>query len=125
MKLQGKLTMLVGRDGATFEVVDATSGVRFLSFEMNTEDYCAALGRQSYITIDMDIRGLDLIGKKKELKPLKLPVNSYELRNDKERLMSLIEPHLVDGWRVWSDGVGVRQDEHGVHNVTLCRYVEV
>lgn len=60
------------------------------------------------------------LGKKKELRNLTFAWKKYG--GDVGELHKLIEPHLIDGWMIWSDGLRTQQNGKG-HNVTLYRFV--
>lgn len=100
--MEGKLTILIGEESSRIEVVDSLSGIRFLSITLNPEQLSRLLSREGLVHVDMDIRGLDRIGKKLEQKTVTLELPSYLCgyynRKNTNKLKEYVDAHLSDGW---------------------------
>lgn len=63
-QLKGKIDLLFDRDkGLEIRVEDKTSGVQFLEVNVPAESVCTMLSRQTHINCDLEVRGLELVGK--------------------------------------------------------------
>lgn len=99
-KLKGAIT--IGRpsygDGRELMVIqfrDELSRVRFLDIEMSLPDFMKALTGQAEMPIEMQVRGLEDVGKVKETKPLKFPV--YD--TNREAAADLAPAYADEGWQ--------------------------
>lgn len=69
MNIQAKITLLIGRDGTTIEVMDDAASTTFLRIQLTPEQLSAALSRQAHTECQSCIIvWLERVGKKMELK---------------------------------------------------------
>jgi hypothetical protein len=99
MKLEGRISVLINRDGTTIEVEDENANARFLKITLTPEQLSAALSRQMAVECEIEVRGLEKIGKKHENKrfEFEIPSDLASSRNDLE-LQKLAQSLLSDGW---------------------------
>ena len=132
--MQGKITISrpVGHniEVITIDIEDESSGVSFLSVLVGYADFAKALTGQGYIPCEFEIRGLELIGKRRETKTEHVFVldGSYETRD--KRACNAVEQYEKDDWK------GCREDTLNFHRrketesdgawyaVTFTRHVE-
>jgi len=80
MKLEGRLTILGNDKGITIEVEDYDSNITFLTIELTTEEFCqAALGRLASMRCELNVNGLEHVGKHMELDTLEFEMPSNML----------------------------------------------
>ena len=99
MKLEGRISVLINRDGTTIEVEDENANARFLKITLTPEQLSAALSRQMAVECEIEVRGLEKIGKKHENKrfEFEIPSDLANSRNENE-LQKLAQSLLSDGW---------------------------
>lgn len=103
--MKGNITILVDGRGVTIEVKDESSGIRFLKINLSAEQFMAGLGRLANVECDMDVCGLDLIGKTRETgkHEFKIPAELYNRRYKEQgyfnkTVQELAQSQLNDGW---------------------------
>jgi hypothetical protein len=79
MNIKGQLTISrwKGNDdteGINIELIDADSHVRFVVVNISLEDFAKAITGLGYVPVDLDVRGLDKVGKIAEFKSTTVPV---------------------------------------------------
>jgi hypothetical protein len=75
MKLEGRLTILGDDEGVTIEVEDSDASTTFLRIELTPEQFCqAALGRLASLRCELEVVGLDHVGKRMELDEIVFPM---------------------------------------------------
>ena len=99
MKLEGKISILINPDATTIEVEDENANTRFLTITLTPEQLSAALSRQMAIECEIEVKGLEKIGKKHENKSFEfeIPSDLASSRNENE-LQKLAQSLLNDGW---------------------------
>lgn len=99
MKLEGRISVLINQDGTTIEVEDENANARFLKITLTPEQLSAALSRQMAVECEIEVRGLEKIGKKHENKrfEFEIPSDLASSRNESE-LQKLAQSLLTDGW---------------------------
>jgi len=98
-KLKGKITILVGREDTTIEVVDANANTTFLKVILTPEELSMALSRQAYVPCEIEVAGLERVGKKHEHKNFEFEIPKELASSSKEKeLQSLAQSQLTDGW---------------------------
>lgn len=98
--LTGKITIsrVTSNEGGYIEVrlEDDNSGCQFASFKMSLEDFGAAVTGQGYMHGELEVRGLDKVGKYHEMKPLIFEVkDSYGAKDEAAREC---QKHADEGW---------------------------
>jgi hypothetical protein len=68
MKLKGKISILINREYTTIEIEDDLASTTFVKARLTPEQLSAVLSRQARIDCELEIRGLEKIGKKHENK---------------------------------------------------------
>lgn len=102
MKIDGKVSIFVGREGATIELHDSDSGITFVRVKMTTAQFCTALGRKSESEcVGMYIPEVALknVGKKLEVETIEfeLPEN-IDRDSDKKILAEIAQKQVPEGW---------------------------
>lgn len=99
MKLQGKITFLINPDGATIEIEDDKANTTFLTVNLTPSQLMACLSRQGYVDCELDIKGLDRVGKTHEAKEFTIEIPE-KLNNSSHQddLQKIIQSQLTDGW---------------------------
>jgi len=132
--MKGNITILVDGKGARIEVEDESSGIRFLKINLSAEQFMTCFGRLANVECDIDVRGLDLIGKTRETgkHEFKIPAELYN-RRYKERdyfdktAQELAQSQLTDGWIAdsyfGSHGSFFQKDGEQWARVTIRRWV--
>lgn len=100
MKLKGKITFLINRDQSTIQIMDVESGAQFLEIKLTPENLVAILSRQGHIDCDLEVRGLEKLGKKQEISNIefKIPEGFSEYDVDRKKLGEYAQSLLTDGW---------------------------
>jgi len=136
MKLPGKISIQrrSGSDGHSFSVVihDARSGVQFLDASVSLEDFAMALTGVAERSCDLSLRGLDVLGKLREIKHeiIEIPekFRRTRLSDDAGAVDEIVAPFEVDGWMCQSrnDLWNSHRRERGTerYRVGFVRYVE-
>ncbi len=99
MKLTGKISILINQDKTTIEIRDANANVKFASITLTPEQLSAALSRLSNVTCEIEVAGLEKVGKKHEVDSFEfeIPKKLYSSSNEDE-LHKLAQSLLSDGW---------------------------
>jgi hypothetical protein len=99
MKLEGRISVLINRDETTIEVEDENANARFIKITLTPEQLSAALSRQMAVECEIEVKGLEKIGKKHENKTFDFEITS-ELANSRNEneLQKLAQSLLNDGW---------------------------
>jgi len=132
--MKGNITILVDGAGAKIEVEDDSSGIRFLKIDLSAEQFMACLGRLSMVECDINVYGLDRVGKTLEISKheFKVPDELYELRVDSpdeftQEIQELAQDGLMDGWIAdsyfGSKGSFFQKDGEQWARVTIRRWV--
>jgi hypothetical protein len=102
MKIEGRISILINREYTTIEIKDDKANTTFVKATLTPDQLSAALSRQVSIECDVEVHGLERVGKKHENKTLEfeIPKNletSY-LKRDEDKLQKIAQSHLSDGW---------------------------
>jgi hypothetical protein len=102
MKINGKITFLCNKEGATIELHDDDASVTFARVRLTAEQLCQALGRLAYTECyAMEVRGLDKVGMKMENKEFVFEVPDdlpYQREKRNEILSSILQKICPEGW---------------------------
>lgn len=102
MKINGKITILCDREGATIELHDDDARVTFATVQLNPVQLGQALGRLGYTECEsVEVRGLDKVGKKMENKEFifEVPEDLSCKRDIRDKiLIPILEKVCPKGW---------------------------
>lgn len=100
MKLEGRISILIGRDYTTIEVEDELSGQTFAKVKLTPEQLSAALSRQACVKCELEVNGTDRIGKKHENKSFTFEIDKDDAgyNHDPKKLQAIAQSKLDDGW---------------------------
>lgn len=128
--MDGKITisrtgLQKGGGDIDFTVEDSLSGLVVTKFTMRLEEFAECITGvgmcSATIQLGPDQYLIDRIGKKRETKTVALDWKKYG--GDVRELEALIEPHLIDGWELFANGLNSQQNSPG-HTVVLRRFVD-
>jgi hypothetical protein len=99
MKIKdGRVSILVGEDGASIEIKDGASRVTFVKLYMSPKEFMAALGRLVYCKADIEVFELDKVGKEIETDTMIFEMPEYSYSNKKEIAEAEALRRCPDGW---------------------------
>ena len=102
MKLkEGKITILFDHDGMSIELIDGLSTIHFAKVRLNPEQTVRALSRLGYCPCEIEVVGLDHVGKKLEHKDFEFEMvgdSKYSMR-DTEKAKKLAKKLCPSGWK--------------------------
>lgn len=98
MKIDGRITILVDKDGAKFQIEDSEAGVRFLEFTMKPEDFCAALGRLGCIPCSLEVGNLKRVGKVMEMDKIEFCIPDVDYGERKAIAYKIAKKVSPEGW---------------------------
>lgn len=112
------------RDEFTIRIDDDMSGLRVTEVTMKPDDFARCLTGLGYspgvFRFSPKEFTVQNIGKLRETKRVEI---DWRKGGDQNRLHDLIQPHLVDGWMLHSDGLSIQQPANG-HVIILYRFQE-
>lgn len=132
MKLKGTLSITYPfggepRDVVCLAVSDVASGARFVELEISYHDFTAALSTRASQPCELEVRGVDHLGKRREVKTVsfQMSVGKFEdVRSEKYKaFIAMVEAEETEGWHGDVDGAFRSQQPPGVTNVTFRRWV--
>jgi len=99
MKLKGKISLLVGSELTRIEIEDANANIQFLRIKLTPEQLSRCLSRESMVDCEIEVAGLDLIGKEHQNDKFtfEIPKELNSSRFSKE-LQELANSKLKNGW---------------------------
>lgn len=99
MKLKGKISLLINQEYTTIEVVDDKASITFIKITMTANQLSEALSRVARVECDLEVMGLDRIGKTNENDTFEfeIPEVLASSRNA-EKLREMAQALLKDGW---------------------------
>jgi len=100
--MKGKIT--ISRQSSNFDdptpihigIEDVNSCIEFLEVSMSLEDFATAITGQGRIDCNIETRGLDKIGSKREHKTIIIDAGKYQV--EKDDAIKLVAPFEDDGW---------------------------
>jgi len=99
MKLKGQITFLINRESTTIEVHDDDACTTFVSITLTPEQLSAILSRQSMVECELDVRGIEKVGKKHECRNFEFEV-TYS-KDDKDLSVACEEALFKEGLYEW------------------------
>jgi hypothetical protein len=128
MKLKGNISILINRESTTIEIRDSEANTMFVEITLTPEQLSEVLSRMKYTACEIEVFGLDRVGKKHENKRFEFVVPSdLKGKRDSEKLREHAQTLLTDGWI--ADGYFSSQDsfftKDGIDyaRVTIRRWV--
>lgn len=128
MKLDGAITIshFTGTsEGVTIRIEDRGSRIGFVEVTLTHEDFGKAIGSIGCTPCELEVRGLDKVGKIHEHKIVTVdrPPGFTKDASFREAIEAACEPFEVDGWKAEvGAALRTRQDGQGI-NVTFRRYL--
>ena len=138
MELEGSITISRNsNDEVAIEFRDELSRVRFVKARMGLEEFSQALFGLSGIEVTLEVRGLELVGLKRENQEYSFPMPENMTGNRKEvakqeltrRLLAYNEEHGTD-WVPWGGFDSQNSFFYGAEHslwarTTIIRYVKI
>jgi hypothetical protein len=132
VKLQGSITICKSMsttdgDRIRIEIRDELSRARFVELIMSVTDFGYAITGLSERPCNIDVRGLSVLGKRREHKTELISVpDGVSLYKDTfmDWLGKAVLPHEVDGWKAEPERNAHRM-KNGKYSVIFIRYVDV
>ena len=87
-EIKAQVTLLCSGERIALEIRDKEAGIMFVDIEMSSEQFTSALGRLAHVNVDKCIvRGLDKVGKKREVKEIEFELGkNVGYGDDRKRL---------------------------------------
>ena len=107
MKLKGKLSIYCAGDRPVeIEIEDELSSQSFCKITISHENFIAALGRLKCSHMDMEVYGLEKVGKKMIMKPFEFEMPKHDYKNQKEIAKKEVLKVCPKGWEAddWFSG---------------------
>ena len=131
MKLnEGRISILFSDEGLKIELEDSDAVIRFAEIKLNPEQTCQALSRLSGTHCNIEVVGLDKVGKKREHKDLVFPIPKDAGYGDQRRTIAsdLALKACPEGWTpslYFGSQNSFFQDEDGNYmaRCTIMRWV--
>lgn len=128
MKIQGKISILINRDETIIEIVDDNANTTFCVVKLTPAQLSMALSRQSLIDCEVEVHGLDRIGKTHENKMYEFEIpESLSSSKHEIELQEIAQSQLHDGWKAdryfSSQNTFFKKDGKHFARVTIRRYV--
>jgi len=103
MKHKAKLTISRpsygdGRKKITIRVEDDDAVIRFLDIEMDLADFAECITGLSYVNCEMEVRGLENVGKKRESMPIIFEMTAVDYDVKVDTAIKLAEEAAPEGW---------------------------
>lgn len=100
MKINAKITILASMDGVTIEVYDADASVEFLTMELTTDQFCAALGRLAMTSCQSaEVRCLERLGKRHECQLFEFALpEGLDYKDRKQEAEKAMRAACPEGW---------------------------
>lgn len=84
--------------GFTISVTDEASLATFLEVEVTPERFAMAIASRGDQECEFELRGLDVVGKRREVKREEVFVPDHDFKDKKENARKAVAKHEVDGW---------------------------
>jgi hypothetical protein len=102
MRINGKITILINREDTTIELTDSDASITFAKIRLTVEQLSSALSRLAYTECDIELNGLEKLGKKMQHKEFEfeLPRQNMSQRDSKEltKIANKLLSDLNEGW---------------------------
>ncbi len=94
----GRITILVSEETTRIELRDGEADTTFARVELTSNQFCQALSRLSQTKCKMDVRGLDVIGKKMVHKKFEFKMPKFNYSNREQAACDAVQEKCPDGW---------------------------
>lgn len=103
--IKGKLTILINEDGTSIELLDEISHIRFAKVQVSPVEFQKALSRIAHVDCDIELRGVEFIGMKRESSNFMFAQPSwYDDKEDNYKQLAEYAQKILDkrgeGWIV-------------------------
>lgn len=99
MKIEGQISIFINREYTSIEVTDKHSNTRFLDIKLTPQQLNDALSRIGNTECELDVIGLEKIGKKHECKTFEFEIEErLASSTHSDKLYKITEELLTDGW---------------------------
>lgn len=99
MKLkEGRITLLFSEEGLRVELIDRLSGITFVRVKLNQEQTCQAMSRLAHTHCDIEVFGLEVVGKCLEIKDLTFPIGNVDYYDRKKVAIEKALEFCPEGW---------------------------
>lgn len=98
MKIEGKITLLIGSEYTTIRLEDEVASTVFCEVTLTPQQLSDALSRLANTSCDIKLYGLDKLGKKHEHDTFVFRIPDKISRNDRDKLREIANSMLSDGW---------------------------
>jgi hypothetical protein len=96
------ITLLVSQDKTTIELYDGEARITFLEITLTPEQLSQALSRLAHTKCEIELNGLEKVGKKQEHKDLVFPFeeDAHDWKDRVSAARQEAEKHVEPGWIV-------------------------
>lgn len=101
MELEGKISILIGRDFTIIEIEDDQANTTFARITLTPEQLSAALSRQACVGCKLEVNGLNKIGKKHENKNFEFEIPKELSTSSKSKELRIIAQSKLNGGNGW------------------------
>ena len=99
MQVEGRITFLIDRDVTRIEIEDFNANAAFCRIKLTPEQTIQILSRIGSVKCELDINGIDRLGKKHENKMFEFEIPEELSTSSKtNELQELAQSKLTDGW---------------------------
>lgn len=97
---QGKISILINRESTTIEIIDDDASVTFAKITLTPEQLSSALSRMAHTRCNIEVNGLDKVGKTMINKKHEFDIHGIDIDYNKrsEILSEIIKETLPEGW---------------------------
>lgn len=98
MKLEGRLTLLFDDAGMEITIEDELSSTSFVKARLDAKATCQVLSRLACVNCELDVQGLDHIGKRMEHKSFEFEIPHPGYSMNKDDICTLALSVCPAGW---------------------------
>ena len=103
MKIKGKISIFIGgRDNTRILIEDADASIRFAEVTLTHEQLSRALSREGLVECEIEVVGLDKVGKKMEWQTFEFEIPERMTSSHGLKLKEIADSLLSDGWEAES-----------------------
>lgn len=99
MELKGKISILINREYTDIEIEDDLANMTFVKVRLTPEQLSAVLSGISCVDCELDVRGLDKVGKKHECKSFEFEITYSKTKED--LVLACNEALFTQGMHEW------------------------